>query len=132
MNECVQFEVADEHTAMCNAAMIFVGKVSRLVVDENSDPHGLLTTGFFAVESAVHGEVSSVEQVLVRGGRVGAYEEYVSGYPFLEIGDRYMFALGSPRTAGPGAIVGWSGLPEDACQTDEPRLQASFNVICEQ
>lgn len=129
--ECVPFELSDEHHAMCHAAVVFIGRVSSLDVDENSDPHGLNTTGFFIVESAIHGNVDRVEQVWVRGGRVGTYEEYVSGYPFLEIGDRYLFALASPRADGPGAIVGWTDLPENACQTEQPALRDEFNVICE-
>jgi|GEM_PF-4799377 len=129
--ECVELRLSVEDGTMCDAAVVFVGEVSGLDVDQHTDPYGLLTTGTLEVEAAIQGNVGNEEDVLVRGGRVGTYEEYTSGYPFLEVGERYLFALAHPRTDGPGAIVGWRLLPDDACPSDEPALQASFKSICE-
>lgn len=95
------------------ADVAFIGTVTSTDVADDEDPYGLLTYGALDVERVVTGSPSDPIVVVVRGGRVGTRWERVSGYPFLEAGDRYFFALGEARQDGSRSIAAWAWVGAD-------------------
>lgn len=113
-----------------NADLAFIGTISATDTRDDEDPYGFVTYVTFNVERSVEGTASPTEVVWVRGGKIGPLEEYVSGYPFPVIGDRYAFALGALRSDGTRAIIDWKQLDEEALLPPQHVIDSTVAANC--
>lgn len=113
-----------------DADLAFIGTIVATDTRDDEDPYGFVTYVTFNVERSVQGTSAPTEVVWVRGGKIGPLEEYVSGYPFPVVGDRYAFALGALRSDGTRAIIDWKQLDEEVLLPPQHLIDSTAAANC--
>lgn len=114
-----------------NADIAFIGKVLSVDTRDDEDPYGFISYVDFDVERSVLGTTGPSQTVVVRGGAIGSQREYVSGYPFPKVGQRYAFALSAENAVGDRSIVHWKRLQHDSPLPSQQEIDATVQSECQ-